>query len=169
MVYEAFQPQRFNYVLAGLCAALSLLGFVAAGVIPTASTRDGAYPLVGWSIVAGCFAVAAVFVRRALDRSPQLRIDSNGIWSRRFSDATVPWEQIVGIVIHPLRNQTVVSFHLRNPEGWPSKHPLARATGGVDRALGWGHMPVNASFLTGGPEGVIGAVRHFRPDLFPGA
>ena len=170
MVYEAHQPQRFNYVMAGLCAALSLLGFMAAGVIPTESTtRHGAYPLAGWAIVAGCFAVAAVFVRRALDTRPQLRVDANGIWSRRYSGATVPWDQILGVGIHPLRNQTVVSFHLRDPLAFPSRNALARATGGIDRAFGWGHMAVNASFLTGGPAGLIGAVRHFRPDLFPGA
>ena len=167
MVYEACQPQRFNYVLAGLCVALSLLGFIAAGVIPTASTRDGAYPLVGWSIVAGCFAAAAIFVRRALDSRPQLRIDSNGIWSRHYSGAAVPWDQILGVNIHPMRNQTVVSFHLKNPDAWPSKNAFTRATGGADRAFGWGHMAINASFLTGGPAGLIGAVRHFRPDLFP--
>jgi hypothetical protein len=168
MVYEAHQPQRFNYVMAGLCAALSLLGFIAAGVIPTESTtRHGAHPLVGWAIVAGCFAVAAIFVRRALDTRPQLRLDANGIWSRRYSDATVPWDQIVGVGIHPMRNQMVVSFHLKNPENWPSNSAFTRAAGGMDRAFGWGEMAVNASFLTGGPAGLIGAVRHFRPDLFP--
>ena len=166
MVYEAFQPQRFNYVMAGLCAALSLLGFVAAGVIPTESTRNGTYPLIGWAIVAGCFAVAAIFVRRALDTRPQLRIDANGIWSRPFSDATVPWEQIVSCRVHGLRNQTIVSFDLKDPEAFPSKNAMTRATAGINRATGFGSLGINASFLTGGPQGVVDAVRHFRPDLF---
>jgi len=170
MIYEAHQPQRFKYVMAGLCAALSLLGFIATGVIPTESTtRHGSYPLVGWAIVAGCLAAAAVFVRRALDTQPQLRIDANGIWSRQYSDATVPWDQILGVGVHPLRAQTVVSFYLKNPEAFPSGKAFTRATLGADRAFGWGHMAINASFLTGGPAGLIGAVRHFRPDLFPGA
>ena len=167
MVYEAYQPQRFNYVLAGLCAALSILGFLVAGVIPTDSTiNHGAWPFTGWAIVAGCFAVAAIFIRRALDRRPQLRIDADGIWSRAFSDATVPWDQILSCRTHRLRNQTIVSFDLRNPEAWPSKNAFARATAGLNRATGFGSMGINASFLTGGPQGVIGAVRHFRPDLF---
>ena len=166
MVYEAFQPKRFNYVMAGLCAVLSILGFLVAGVIPTDSTTNhGAYPFTGWAIVAGCFAVGAIFVRRALDTKPQLRIDANGIWSRAFSDATVPWDQIVGVGTHRMRNQTVVSFHLKNPEAHPPRNRLRRATGGLDRAFGFGSMAVNASFLTGGTQGVLGAVRHFRPDL----
>jgi hypothetical protein len=165
MVYEARQPQKFNYIMAGLCAALSLLGFVAAGVIPTESTRDGTYPLVGCAIVIGCLAVAAIFVRRALDTTAHLRIDANGIWSRQYSDATVPWDQIVAARVHKLRNQSIVSFHLKDPEAWPSKKAFTRATGSIDRAFGWGQMGINASFLTGGPRGVVNAVRHFRPDL----
>jgi hypothetical protein len=166
MVYEARQPQKFNYVMAGLCAALSLLGFVAAGVIPTASTRDGIYPLAGWAIVIGCFAVAAIFVRRALDTRALLRIDANGIWSRQYSDATVPWDQIVAARVHKLRNQSIVSFHLKDPDAYPSRNAFTRATSSIDRAFGWGQMGINASFLTGGPQGVVNAVRHFRPDLF---
>jgi len=166
MVYEARQPQKFNFIMAGLCAALSLLGFVAIGIIPTASTRDGTYPLVGWSIVAGCFAIAFIFIRRAFDTSPQLRIDAKGIWSRQYSDATVPWDQIVAAGVHKMRNQTILSFHLKDPDAWPSRSAFTRATSNIDRAFGWGQMGVNASFLTGGPQGVVNAVRHFRPDLF---
>jgi hypothetical protein len=167
MVYEARQPRRFNYVMAGLCAALSILGFLVAGVIPTDSTTNhGAYPFTGWAIAAGCLAVAAIFIRRAMDTSPQLRIDENGIWSRAFSDATVPWSQIVSCRIHRMRNQTIVSFDLRDPAAFPSKNAFTRATAGFNRATGFGSLGINASFLTGGPQGVVDAVRHFRPDLF---
>jgi hypothetical protein len=167
VVYEARQLQKFHYVMAGLCVALSLLGFLVAGVIPTASTTNhGAYPFTGWAIVAGCFAVAAIFIRRALDTKPQLRIDANGIWSRAFSDATVPWAQITSCRTHRMRNQTIISFDLRTPEAYPSKHAFARATAGLNRATGFGSLGINATYLTGGTQGVLGAVRHFRPDLF---
>ena len=70
MIYEARPSVKINYVLAGACLLLSLLGFTAAGIIPSASTRDhGAYPLVGWIIVAACFAAAFVFLRRAFGGS----------------------------------------------------------------------------------------------------
>ena len=55
MVYEARQSTRLNYALAGACLLLSILGFAAAGVIPT---QSGSYPLVGWTIVAACSAAA---------------------------------------------------------------------------------------------------------------
>ena len=65
MVYEARQSPKLNYLLAGACLLLSLLGFAAAGVIPTAS---GSYPLVGWTIAS--YAVANPLKRAAgaLDR-----------------------------------------------------------------------------------------------------
>ena len=55
MVYEARESSRRYYVLALLCALLSILGFVTAGVIPTASTSEangGAYAKVAtaWMI-----------------------------------------------------------------------------------------------------------------------
>jgi hypothetical protein len=168
MVYEAFQPKKFFLVLAGLSAALSLLGFIAAGVIPTASTTNhGAYPLTGWIIVACCFGVAGVFSIRAFDPRPLLRLDPNGIWYRPFSSTAVPWAEVAGVSIHPIRGQTIVSFHLRNPAAYPSKNQFTRATAGMNSAFGFGQLGVAATYLSGGPQGVIAAVRHFRPDLFP--
>lgn len=167
MVYEARQPTRFNYALATLCALLSLLGFLAAGVIPSASTRDhGAYPLAGWLIVAACLACAAIFVRRARDPGPQVRVDANGVYARAYSPATVPWDQIVRARTIAMRNQRILAFDLKDPKAYPSTNPLTRLTAPLNRATGFGSMGINVSFLTGGLPGLVGAVRHFRPDLF---
>jgi hypothetical protein len=167
MVYEAFQPKKFFLVLAGACVALSSLGFLAAGVIPSASTTNhGAYPVTGWIIVACCLGIAAFFVVRALDPRPQLRIDQNGIWYRPYSDATVPWDQIVSCRIIKAGAQKIVGLDLRDPEAWPSKNPLTRMTAGLNRASGFGSLGITATYLTGGPASVAAAVRHYRPDLF---
>ena len=78
MVYEARQSPKLNYLLAGACLALSILGFAAAGVIPT---QSGSYPLVGWAIVGACFAAAFVFVRRAMGGTVEARIDGRGVYA----------------------------------------------------------------------------------------
>ena len=166
MIYEAFRPRRFYLVLAGLCAALSLLGFLVAGIIPSASTRDhGANPVVGFLIVVACLAIAGEFIRRAMDGRPQLRADPNGLWARDFSDATVPWDQLTSCRVHHVRNQRIVSFDLRDPAAFPPRNPLARATAGLNRATGFGSMGINVTYLTGGATGLVDAVRHYRPDL----
>jgi len=87
MIYEAGYARNLHLGLAAACVLLSLLGFAAAGVIPTAS---GSNPAIGWAIVLACFAAAFVFVRRGIDRRVQARLDGNGIWSRRNGAAAVP-------------------------------------------------------------------------------
>jgi hypothetical protein len=166
MVYEARQPVRFNYTLATGCALLSLLGFFVAGVIPSASTRDhGAYPLAGWLIIAACLACAAIFVMRARDPRPQVRIDASGIYARAHSPATVPWDQIVRVRPIAMRNQRILAIDLKDPKAFPSKNRFTRSMASFNRATGFGSMGINVTFLTGGLPGVIEAVRHFRPDL----
>lgn len=142
MIYEARHAIGINYGLAAACLLLSLLGFAAAGVIPTASTRGGAYPLAGWAIVGACFAAAAVFVRRALDRSPQARVDANGIWSRKLG-RTVPWSEITGF--HVLR---------------AGIQRIARFERSGDSTFG-----INTTFYDRGITDLAAAVRHHRPDL----
>jgi hypothetical protein len=168
MVYEAFQAKTFFLVLAGLCIALSALGFLAAGVIPTASTTNhGAYPVTGWIIVACCFVMAGVFVKRALDRTPQLRIGPDGIWYRLYSDATIPWDQFVSCQVMRIYNQRVVQLNLRDPAAWPSTNRFTRATAGMNSAMGFNGVGIAATNLSGGPEQVLQAIARYRPDLFP--
>jgi hypothetical protein len=145
MTYEARHAAGIHYALAGACILLSILGFLAAGVIPSASTANGgANPLVGWAIVAAAFAAAAMFVRRALDRSPQARIDGDGIWSRKLG-RTVPWREVTG-------------FHLLRA----GIQRIARFDRSSDSTFG-----INTTFYDRGIADLIAAVRHHRPDLAP--
>ena len=167
MVYEATVAKKFFLVCAGLCVTLSTLGFLVAGVIPSASTTNhGAYPVTGWIIVACCFGMAAVFVVRALDRRPLLRIGQNGIWYRSYSDATIPWDQITACQMLRVYNQRIVHLNLRDPAAYPSTNRFTRATAGMNSAMGFGGMGIAATNLSGGPQGVLAAIEHYRPDLF---
>lgn len=170
MVYEAWQNQGCFRIFALACVALSTLGFFAAGIIPSASTSEangGAYPLVGGLIIAGCFGMAAFFWIRASDKRPLVRIDANGIFSRDHSNDTIPWHEITGISTHMIRGGgTILSFHLMHPDDFPPRNPVSRMMGGANKALGFGAFGIATAYLTGGQEGVLAAVRHFRPDLF---
>jgi hypothetical protein len=167
MVYQAFQPKKFFLTLGILSVALSILGFFVSGIIPSASTANGdASPLVGGLIIAGCLGMAGFFFVRALDKKPQLRIDQNGIWYRAYSDATIPWDELVNCRLNRVYNQVIVGFDLRNPELYPSKNRFTRATAGFNRATSFGTMGIAATNLSGGAPGVVAAVRHYRPDLF---
>ena len=140
MVYEARHSPGLNWALAGACVLLSLLGFAAAGVIPTES---GSNPLVGWAIVASAFAAAAVFVKRALDREPQARIDERGVWTRRAGPDPIPWSEIERMHVIRAGIQRITRFG---------------RSGGSE-------FGVNTTFYDRGIGDLLAAVRHHRPDL----
>lgn len=143
MSYEGHHAAGIHYALAAACILLSLLGLVAAGVIPTESTaKGGAYPMVGWAIVGGCLAAAAIFVRRALDRSPQARVDQHGVWSRRLG-RTMPWSEITGFHVVRAGIQRIARFERSG-----------------DKTFG-----INTTFYDRGIAELGAAVRHHRPDL----
>ena len=142
MIYEARHSPGLNTLLAGACLLLSLLGFAAAGVIPTAS---GSYPLVGWGIVAACFLAALVFVRRALDRNVQARIDARGVYARRLAAEPIPWDEIAGFQVIAAGIQRIARFGRSGPS--------ARQFG------------INTTFYDRGINDLLAAVRHHRPDL----
>ena len=166
MVYEARPSARFNYALAGACVLLSLLGFVAAGVIPSESTRvGGTYPLVGWAIVAGCLLAALEFLRRATRRGLRVRLDEKGLLVPSYSPETVPWGELTGVQPLRLGVQRIVRFALRDPALYPAAGKVMRAAGKVDAGLGFGHMGVNVTYCEPGIAELLATVRHYRPDL----
>ena len=137
MVYEARWSRPIHFALAAAVLALSVLGLAAAGVIPT---KSGANPPVGWAIVAACLLAALVFVRRALDRTVQARIDASGVSTRRTG--LVPWSEIGGV--HAIR------------AGFQRIARFERA-GGRD-------FGINTTFYDRGIADMLAAVRHHRPD-----
>jgi hypothetical protein len=146
MIYEARHARGINLGLAAAVAALSILGFVASGVIPTESTRvGGAYPLAGWAIVAACAAAAAVFLRRAFDGTVQARLDERGVLSRRLGPDAVPWSEIAGFHVLAAGIQRIARFDRRS-----------------GKTFG-----INTSFYDRGIEDLTQAVRQYRPDLIP--
>ena len=146
MIYEARHAKGINWGLAVAVALLSILGFVAAGVIPTESTRvGGSYPLVGWAIVGACFAAAFVFVRRAMDDKVHIRIDERGVSTPRTGADPVPWSEISSFYVMRAGIQRIARFG---------------RTGGKD-------FGINTTFYDRGVRDLIAAVRHHRPDLVP--
>lgn len=140
MTYEARHHKRINFALAGASLALSLLGFMAAGIIPV---EGGDRPAIGWAIVAACFLAAFVFVRRAFDQSPQARLDERGIYARRLGPDPVAWDDIVGAHVIAAGIQRIARFERRD-----------------GRKFG-----INTTFYDRGIKDLRDAARRYRPDL----
>ena len=140
MVYEARHSRGLNFALAGAVLALSILGFAAAGVIPTES---GSNPMVGWAIIGACLVAAVIFARRAMDSSPQARVDESGIYSRKLGDQPVPWDRITNYHVLRAGIQRIARF---------------------DRSDGK-TFGINTTFYDQGIGPLNDAVRAHRPDL----
>ena len=140
MIYEARHAKGLNHALAAAVLLLSILGFAVAGVIPTAS---GSSPLVGWGIVAACFAAAFVFLRRARDGKVHIRIDERGVWTPRTGPDPIPWSEIERFYVMRAGIQRIARFGRR---------------GGRD-------FGINTTFYDRGVGELVAAVRHHRPDL----
>jgi hypothetical protein len=166
MIYEARQSPRLNYLLAGACLALSILGFAAAGVIPT---QSGSNPLVGWAIVGACFAAAFLFVRRAMGGTVQARIDGRGVYAPAFAPEPVPWDRIRSLVPVRVGIQRIVRFELEDGAPYAAANPVKRAAGAIDRGMGFGHFGINTTFYDRGQDEMLATVRHYRPDLIEGS
>jgi hypothetical protein len=166
MIYEARQATKLNYMLAGACLLLSLIGFAAAGVIPN---NSGYYPVVGWSIVGACFAVAFIFLRRAFARKVEARIDGRGVYAPRFSPEPVPWDRIRSILPMRMGVQRIVRFELAAGAPNEAADPLMRAAGALDRGMGFGNFGINTTYLDPGMDALLATVRHYRPDLVEGS
>ena len=144
MIYEARHASGLNWGLAVAVLLLSILGFVAAGVIPSESTRvGGSYPLVGWAIVGACLGAAFIFVRRAMDDKVHIRIDERGVWTPRTGPDPIPWSEISGVYVIRAGIQRIARFG-RN--------------GGKE-------FGINTTFYDRGIGDLVAAVRHHRPDL----
>ena len=166
MIYEARQATRVNYILAGLCLLLSLIGFAAVGVIPN---KSGYHPWIGLTIIGVCFAIAFILLRRALSRTVEARIDGRGVYAPRFSPEPVPWDRIRSILPLRIGVQRIVRFELA--EGAPNEaaNPVMRAAGALDRGMGFGDFGINTTYLDPGLDELLATVRHYRPDLIEGS
>ena len=140
MIYEARHAVGINYVLAGACALLSILGFAVAGIIPTES---GEYPAVGAGIIAACFAAAAIFILRARNRKVQARVDEVGVHPAKGQ---------------PLRWNDIERFYVIRA----GIQRIARFNGKDGAAVG-----INTTFYDRGISDLSATVRHHRPDLVP--
>lgn len=142
MDYEARHARGLNQVLIVACLLLSLIGFAAAGILPTGSPPE---PLIGGLVIAACLGAAFIFWRRAADNEVQARVDSNGVYTRRRAAEPVPWDNIERA--WPVRAgiQRIARFELRDP---PRKQ-----------------FGINTTFYDRGIDDLLAAVRHHRPDL----
>ena len=77
--------------------------------------------LGGWACIIFFGGLGLMGARAMFDRSVVLRIDRSGIWSKGFSEATVPWSAITEMSSVKIERQKYVGLGLADPDRYPRK------------------------------------------------
>lgn len=96
-------------------------------------------PLYGVLGVVSCLiflSLAVIAMIRLFDRGEQLRVAPGGIYYKRWSEAVIPWHEIVGVTVFRDRYQNFIMLHLADPQRFPSTTPVGRLSRANRRLTG---------------------------------
>ena len=100
---------------------------------------------IGWFSIVFFGACGVAGLRRLFDRSEMVRISDDGVYYRSWSDATIPWSEIVDVTVWEHKGQRMIVLHLAHPDLFPSTSAL-RGLAGLSRGLTGGDIAIT---LTG--------------------
>jgi hypothetical protein len=141
-------PKR---VLVQLAASLM---FIAMGALMV----FGAGVPAGWLVMAGFAIWFLVVLPRLFQTGLDLRVDAEGIWSRRWPDRTIRWCAIRQLRVLDVENTRSIWIYLVDPVAMPSGKLSA-----VRRAAGGGDLAINLNGTDRDFDDLLAAVRHFAP------
>ncbi|WP_131814189.1 STM3941 family protein [Mycolicibacterium fortuitum] len=73
---------------------------------------------------------------RLFDRREQLSVSPEGIYYKQWSEAVIPWDEIVGVTVWKYRRQRAIILHLADPRRFPSTTLLGRVARANRRLTG---------------------------------
>jgi hypothetical protein len=107
---------RYSLVFNGLLALLGAVPSVLFGVISASSSNQLGWK--HWSSLALFASIAILFGIRALDRTPRLVVDEEGITDGRGGVGFVPWDDVQKVAIKYMGRVDAIWIYPRNPETW---------------------------------------------------
>jgi hypothetical protein len=168
MTFEAIlsRPKMALFCLGSLLGVVLGLWMVGAFGEPPSSRR---YPgwevtLVDWAGMVFAGIAAAVCARRLLQSGAEVRIDTAGIYWRRWGATVIPWSAINRIGVGVMRRQRFLCLYLTDPAALPAKGIPARLAP-MNRSMGYGDIAVSTVGTDGRFEDMVAAVERFAPGL----
>jgi len=157
-------------LLALSSAAFVALGLWMAGAFgPVPEFRR--YPAIfvsglGWVsvILFGFFRV--VWVKKLFDAPEQLRIGQTGVRSARWSDATIPWSEIIDVTAWSFNGQKAIILHLRDPARFPGRG-LTAVFAKTNRSLMRGDIAISLTGTDRRFDEAMAAIARFRSSSPP--
>lgn len=141
-------------------AGFVILGAWVAGLIGETPRPDRAW--LGWiAIIFFGFCLIAIG-RRLFDDDVQLRVDRHGLMSKPWSDATIPWHEIVAVGVWEHRRQNVIVLKLADPDRFPSSTMMGKLAG-TNRMLTGGDVSISMTGTDRGFDEAMQAIGRYLP------
>lgn len=108
------------------------------------------------SLILTVIAVVGLF-----DRSEQVRVASDGIYYKRWSETVIPWDEIVDVTVFKDRYQKFIMLRLADPKRFPST-TLAGRLGGANRRLAGGDIAISLTYMNRGFDDAMTVIEDYR-------
>lgn len=105
--------------------------------------------------------LGVLVVIRFFDRGEQLRVSSDGIYYKQWSETVIPWDQIVGVTVWQYRRQRAIILHLTDPRRFPSTTVLGRLAG-ANRRLTGGDIAITLTPMDRGFDETLAVIEDYR-------
>lgn len=151
----------FGFVVLGL----GMIGaFGAPWVSPRRSLVVGM--TVGWICITFFGACTFIIARRFFETGPLLRILSEGVWWKRWSDQIIPWSEISDVTIWQSKGwlqkgHKCIILHLRDQAQFPRMRLMGWA-GKANRALTGGDIAISLLGTDRSVSEAMAAIDHYR-------
>ena len=160
------QTSRWRVALLVLCSvAFVTIGLWmggAFGAVPESRRYSPAVLFaVGWFSVLFFGLCGVIAIARMLRGGEQLRIGVNGVRSRTWSDATIPWSEISAVTTWTFKRQNAIVLHLRDPARFPGRGVLA-AFASANRRLTGGDVAISLTGTDQTFQAALAAVERFK-------
>lgn len=118
---------------------------------------------LGWFCILFFGAGGVVLAIKLFERGPVLSAGPSGIWSRRWPNARVPWQEMAETRLIAIRRTKMLSVRLVDP----AAHPRGKLNtmDRMNRSMGYGDVSYMLQGTDGRFDDLIATVARYRPDL----
>jgi hypothetical protein len=113
-------------------------------------------PWLGWAAIVFFGLAGVAWSRQFFSGGPVIEMSPEGLYYRRWSETTIPWDAFDRAAIGEIQRQRMLTLWLRDPADYPST-TLQGRTAGANKAMGFGDICLSAIGLDRSFDEIVAA------------
>lgn len=162
MPFEANVSRARNAGFLALSVLATAQGLAMVGAFGPAPDTAIKIQVVGWLCVIFFGLGIPLAARRMFESGVEMRIDTDGVYWRRWSEQVIPWSAIKEISTRAVRRQRFACLFLHDPAAYPSSTVLGRAKR-LNAVLGYGDIALTVADTDRSFDEMMAAIDRFAP------